>query len=229
MDNGKNPKPDQSDLEPFLVLGIEKGATYESIQKARDKKLTEVGDDLIARAKIEAAYDSLLMVSLKARQLGEVSSEAITASRKEDFKKTIPLNEKNSLFNQSWTFKFPRFGSSTPSFFPKLELPAREGLTIRIALGILALVLLLVAPISSISTILSLSTIALLISQVRRGRPLFSSFVWSFILLAIGVVIGSIFVGANASLPLHSDSLAKENIQAVPAVVLLWLGTLLLD
>ena len=66
------------------ILGVNKGASFEDIQKARDEKVKEAGDDLIAKAKIESSYDQLLMGSLKARQSGSISFEAQNASLKEN-------------------------------------------------------------------------------------------------------------------------------------------------
>lgn len=65
--------------DPYESLGIEPGSSFEQIQAARDKRLLEVGDDSIARAKIESSYDSLLMSSLKERQQGNVSNEAVNS------------------------------------------------------------------------------------------------------------------------------------------------------
>ena len=79
--NQNNNKPEKT---PFEVLGVNEGASFEDIQKARDKKVKEAGDDLIAKAKIESSYDQLLMGSLKARQSGSISFEAQNASLKEN-------------------------------------------------------------------------------------------------------------------------------------------------
>ena len=68
----------------FSKLGLEPGATYEQIKEARDRKTLEAGDDLILKAQIESSYDSLLMSSLKERQLGKLSTEAYSASQKEE-------------------------------------------------------------------------------------------------------------------------------------------------
>ncbi len=48
-----------------------------------DLKVKEAGEDLILKAKIESSFDQLLMGSLKARQSGNVSYEAVSASKKE--------------------------------------------------------------------------------------------------------------------------------------------------
>ena len=83
MDPGTNSQSNSNSQDPYLILGLNEGSSFDAIQEARDKKLIEAGEDQITKAKIEAAYDSLLMVSLKSRQLGNASNEAITASKKE--------------------------------------------------------------------------------------------------------------------------------------------------
>ena len=89
MDPGTNSQSNSNSQDPYLILGINEGASFDVIQEARDKKLLEAGEELITRAKVEAAYDSLLMVSLKSRQLGNASNEAITASKKENKEKKV--------------------------------------------------------------------------------------------------------------------------------------------
>ena len=61
-----NQNSDKPEKTPFEVLGVNQGASFEDIQRARDEKVKEAGDDLIAKAKIESSYDQLLMGSLKA-------------------------------------------------------------------------------------------------------------------------------------------------------------------
>ena len=78
-----NSSKNNNEKSPYEILGVEKGAAFEDIQKARDIKVKEAGEDLILKAKIESSFDQLLMVSLKARQSGNVSYEAVSASKKE--------------------------------------------------------------------------------------------------------------------------------------------------
>ena len=81
MDSNKSKNnPDKS---PYEILGINEGADFEDIQKARDIKVKEAGEDMILKARIESSFDQLLMGSLKARQSGNVSFEAQNASQKE--------------------------------------------------------------------------------------------------------------------------------------------------
>ena len=79
--NQNNNKPEKT---PFEILGVNEGASFEDIQRARDEKVREAGDDLIAKAKIESSYDQLLMVSLKARQSGSMSCLLYTSPSPRD-------------------------------------------------------------------------------------------------------------------------------------------------
>ena len=74
---------DRLKLRAAEKLSVEEGAAFEDIQRARDLKVKEAGEDLILKAKIESSFDQLLMGSLKARQSGNVSYEAVSASKKE--------------------------------------------------------------------------------------------------------------------------------------------------
>ena len=80
--DSKNSK-NNNEKTPYEVLGVDEGASFEDIQRARDIKVKEAGEDLILKAKIESSFDKLLMGSLKARQSGNVSSAAESASQKE--------------------------------------------------------------------------------------------------------------------------------------------------
>ena len=229
MDTGTNTQPNSNSQDPYLLLGLKLGASFDEIQKARDKKLIEAGDDQILKAKIEAAYDSLLMTSLKSRQLGNASNEAINASKKENVVKQAGETGPSALLTRLRKNSLPVNNVSGSGFLPRFDLPSGQHLTIRIALGILALLLVLIIPADSIELILSLSTIGLLISQVRRGRTLISSILWSVILLSIGLLFGNLLLGSAHSFVDHTNTFPSERLEAIPAIVLLWLGTLFLS
>ena len=135
MDPATNSQSNSNSQDPYSILGINEGTSFDAIQEARDKKLKEVGDDQINKAKIEAAYDSLLMVSLKSRQLGNASNEAITASKKENEAKKVGDIGPGSLLTRLKNFNLPKYEASTSNFLPSLELPSGQELNIRISLG----------------------------------------------------------------------------------------------
>ena len=229
MNPGSNSQSNSNSQDPYLILGVKEGASFDAIQEARDKKLIEVGDDQITKAKIEAAYDSLLMVSLKSRQLGNASNEAINASKKENEAKKVGDMAPGSLITRLKNLNLPKYEASTSSFLPSLELPSGQELNIRISLGLLAFLLVLIVPSESVELILSVSTIGLFISQSRRGRPFFSSILWCILLLSIGLLSGALFLGGAQSFIDNSGSLSTDKFEAIPAVLLLWLGVIFID
>ena len=66
--------------DPYVRLGLSQDATFEQVQAAKARCIAEVDGDDQARARVEAAYDSVLMASLRDRQQGQVSPAAATAS-----------------------------------------------------------------------------------------------------------------------------------------------------
>ena len=76
------------------------------MQEAKRARLRKRAKILMARSRVEVAYDAILMDRLKERQQGRVSSSARTASQRETI--TPPVNR-------------PQL-SSLPSL-PKLPLP----------------------------------------------------------------------------------------------------------
>jgi len=229
MAPGTNSQSNSNSQDPYLILGLNEGATFDAIQEARDKQLMKAGDDQITKAKIEAAYDSLLMVSLKSRQLGNASNEAINASKKENEAKKIGESGPGSLLTRLKNLNLPKYETSTSNFLPNLELPSGQELNIRIALGILAFLLVLIVPSESVELILSLSTIGLFISQTRRGRPFFSSILCCILLLSVGLLSGALLLGGAQSFIDNSGSLSSDKLEAIPTVFLIWLGVLFLD
>ncbi len=229
MDLDTNSQSNSNSQDPYLILGLNDGATFEDIQEARDKKIAKAGDDPIIKAKIEAAYDSLLMVSLKSRQLGNASNEAINASKKENEAKNVVKSGPASTIDRFKNLNLFKSDASTSNFFPSLELPTGQELNIRLSLGILAFLLVLIVPSESVELILSLSTIGLFISQARRGRPFFPSILWCILLLVVGLFSGELFLGGAQSFIDNAESLSSDKIEAIPAVILIWLGVLFLD
>ena len=227
LDTNSQSNPNSQD--PYLILGLTEGATFDAIQEAREKKLVNAGDDQIAKAKIEAAYDSLLMVSLKSRQLGNASNEAINASNKENEVKKAAETVTGSLLTRLKNLNFPKNEASKSNFLPRLELPSGQELSIRISLGILAFLLVLIVPSESVELILSLSTIGLFISQARRGRPFFPSILCCILLLSVGLLSGALLLGGAQSFIDNAGSLSSDKLEAIPAVFLLWLGVLFFD
>ena len=84
-------------------------------------------------------------------------------------------------------------------------------------------------PSGSVELILALSTIGLFISQLRRGRPFFSSIVCCILCLSLGLLSGALLLGGAQSIIDNAGSLSSDKLEAIPAVFLIWLGVLFLD
>ncbi len=214
--------------DPYKNLGLNPGASFDDVQKAKERRLTEVGEDPLAKAKIEASYDALLMMSLKERQLGKVSNAAVNASKKEDTFLKSRVEDSNSFLARLKGINIFNNDQSNNGFVPDLSLPVGQGLTIRLALGLLALLLTLSSPKESLQIILSLSTLSLFISQVRRGRKPIPSLGWSIALLSIGLLIGGLLIAGMSDISISAIPLTKDHFEALPAIVLVWLGVLFL-
>ncbi len=225
MATEKDPSSNIDSQDHYIRLGLKPGSSFDDVQKARDKLLEEAGDDPLVKAKIEASYDALLMGSLKARQLGTVSNEAATASKREDLGKSQKLGVFSSFV--------PRFLVSNPSSKqvdnnPIFSFPEQQPLLLRTSFGILAVVLLLTSPDQSVELILSLSTISLFVIQIRNGRRLLNALGWSVVILSIGLIIGNLLTSTTTVMPITTSSFSVDKLQALPAVVLLWIAAIFL-
>jgi hypothetical protein len=173
---------------------------------------------------VEAAYDAVLMDRLKERQQGKVSTAARSASAKEQHQATpppprlpLPAMPKVAL---------PRVSSasfSAPSF------SLSEGQDRWIALGgsVLLVALLLLLPTPPAELLLAMATALCVVCLQRRRRRFLAAVGWGFGLLSLGLVLGGVLVSlAPAELPLGLP-LDRLQVQSIPALVLLLLGSLL--
>jgi len=220
--NSKN----NNEKTPYEVLGVDEGASFEDIQKARDIKVKEAGEDLILKAKIESSFDKLLMGSLKARQSGNVSLAAESASQKEKQVNQL-LNNNFPLLSKIKNFK-SNDNNSNKNTFPKISIPSFDNFLIKLSFGILFLILLLISPDSNNRLLLSISTIILTYIQIRSGKRFISSLGWSVTLLSIGLIFGGLFETNSFIQELSNNSLSIEKIQSIPAIIILWIGVICL-
>ena len=225
-DPGSNP----SAGDPYGRLGLSAGASFEAVQSARQRCLNEAGDDPQERARVEAAYDAVLMARLRNRQDGEVSQAAASASEREQIKgvesPAVSLPGVGVL--QRFRSNLPDPAQSLSGLAPQWSLVEGQGLVVRLVGGSLALLFLIFSPGSS-QLVLSLGVIGSFLSHVRRGRRALPALGWSFMTLLVGLLLGALFTAllpAEAGLPL---AVQQDQLQALPAVLLLWLGSLFLS
>ncbi len=217
--------PDQNaDQTPYQRLGLEPDASFDAVQAARQAGLDQAGDDPMARSRVEAAYDAVLMDRLKERQQGRVSTAARTASAKEQLtaappppRLPLPALPRVAL---------PRVSAPNISA-PSLELV--EGQDRWLALGGygLLLLLLLLLPTPPAELVLALATGLCVVFLQRRRRRFLAAVGWGFALLSLGLVLGGLLIAsAPTSLPLGLP-LTLPQVQSLPALLLLLLGALL--
>ncbi len=224
MDSNKN--KNNPDKTPYEILGVNEGADFEDIQKARDLKVKEAGEDLLLKAKIESSFDQLLMGSLKARQSGNVSFEAQNASKKEKqinklINNDFPLLSKIKNLNNNGN-------KSNEYSLPKITPPSFDNLSIKLSVGLLFLIILLISPDSYNRLLLSISTLILTYIQIKSGKKFISSLGWSVTFLSIGLIFGGLFETNSFIQEISNNSLSIQKIQSLPAMIILWIGVIFL-
>ena len=224
MDSNKS--KNNPDKTPYEILGVNEGANFEDIQKARDIKVKEAGDDLLLRARIESSFDKLLMDSLKARQSGNVSFEAQNASKNEkQINKVInndfPLLSKIKNLNKN-------VNKSKEYSLPKITSPSFDNLLTKLSVGLLFLIFLLISPDSYNRLLLSISTLILTYIQIKSGKRFISSLGWSVTFLSIGLIFGGLFETNSFIQEISNNSLSIQKIQSIPAIIILWIGVIFL-
>lgn len=212
--------------DPYQRLGVEPDASFDAVQSAKAARLEEVGDDPLARSRVEAAYDAVLMNRLKERQQGKVSSAARTASQREQ---ATPPPSRPLLQALPSLPQLPpgRLTPPTPRL-PSLGLAEGRERWFPLAAHGALLVLLLALPQPPSQLLLALGTAATVLNLQRRRGGFGSSVLVALLLLIGGVSIGALLlIGFQGSLPLLSF-LNAEQVLAVPALLLLLVGALLL-
>ena len=216
--------------DPYTRLGLSQDATFEQVQAAKARCIAEVDGDDQARARVEAAYDAVLMARLRGRQQGQVSPAAATASQREEgvgsASLTGPSFPGTSVLQKLRT-NLPDPSQSLASLTPQWSLVEGQGRLVRVIAGIVGLGLLLVS-VASVQLVLALACIGVFLSQVRRGRRPLASLGWTLLALLVGLVVGSLFTTALSPTALQQLSITSAQIQALPAAVLLFLAALFL-
>jgi hypothetical protein len=216
--------------DPYTRLGLSQDATFEQVQAAKARCIAEVDGDDQARARVEAAYDAVLMARLRGRQQGQVSPAAATASQREERVGSAPLTGPSfpgTSVLQKIRTNLPDPSQSLASLTPQWSLVEGQGRIVRIIAGVVGLALLVVS-VASVQLVLALACIGVFLSQVRRGRRPLASLGWTLLTLLVGLVVGSLFTTALSPTALQQLSITPAQIQALPAAVLLWLAALLL-
>ena len=204
--------------DPYARLGLAPGASFDEVQAARSRCLAETDNDPQAKARVEAAYDAVLMA-------GQVSAAAATASQKEESSASASPSLPGVSVLQR--LRLPQVTPSMAGMAPSWSLVEGQGLVVRLVAGVAALLLLLFSP-GAGQLVLALGLIGCFLSQVRRGRRPLPSLGWSLLVLGLGLVVGSVLTVSLSSTAFSQLNLSLEQVQAIPAALLLWLAALLL-
>ena len=230
-----NQGPDQPNQaadasDPYQRLGVAPDASFDTVQEAKLARLEEVGDDPMARSRIEAAYDAVLMDRLKERQQGRVSSAARTASQREQASPPPSRPALSALpsLPQLPPSRIPR--PSLPSFsLPRLQLASGRELWFPLAADGALLLLLFVVPGAAPELLAALATGVTLLNLQRRTGRFLASVGWCFALLCVGLVFGGLLVSGLGASFAAGLPMSPLQIQSLPAILLLLLGALLID
>ena len=218
--------PDSSSDDPFERLGLSRDAGFDQVQAAKVRCLDEASGDDQARARIEAAYDAVLMARLRDRQQGQVSAAAATASEREASAGSMPsLPAQAPMTGVFATLrnKLPDPSQSLSGLKLDWALVEGQGRSVRIIAGIIGVALLVLSA-SSIQLVLALATIGAFLSQIRRGRRPLASLGWTLLVLSIGLAAGSLLNLALSPTAIEQLGLNPLQIQALPAGLLLMLS-----
>jgi hypothetical protein len=211
--------------DPYSLLGIAPESGFDDVQAARQAKLEEVGDDPMARSRVESAYDAILMDRLKERQQGRVSSAARSASQKE----TPPSPTRTALTQlpQLPSLPLPRLGGGAKPG-PPLSVSlatGRERWFPLIAHGTL-LVVMLVLPGAAPDSLLALGALATVVNLVRRNGRFFPAVGWTILLLAAGLGLSLALLSAVAFPAGPALLIQPAQLQGALALLVLLLGAL---
>jgi hypothetical protein len=212
--------------DPYERLGIEPDASFDAVQAARAARLAAVGDDPIARSRIEAAYDAVLMDRLKERQQGKVSSAARSASQREQAQ---PAPNRPALPSIPSLPQLPAVRISAPTAqLPNLALADGRERWFPLATHGALLVLLLAVPSLPADLLLALATAATVLNLQRRHGRFLAAVGWSVALLVVGLLLGHLLLVALAPALPPALPLSPFQLEGIPALVLLLLGALLI-
>ncbi|MFM7362882.1 MAG: CPP1-like family protein [Cyanobium sp.] len=210
--------------DPYASLGVPPEASFDAVQEARQARLDEVGDDPLARSRVEAAYDAVLMDRLKERQQGRVSTAARSASQREQ---QAPPAGRPALPALPQLPALPAMRASTASIaLPGLALATGREFWFPLA-SIGSLLVLSLLPGADARLLLALASIATLLNLQRRLGRFPRAVLFTLLLLVTGLLLGggllALVAGQGLALPI-----GPLQLESLPALLLLLLGALLI-
>ncbi|MXY63520.1 MAG: hypothetical protein F4Y87_08985 [Synechococcus sp. SB0665_bin_28] len=181
---------------PYVRLGVTDDASFDAVQEAKAEKLAACGDDLQAKARIEADYDAVLLDRLKQRQAGKISQGAVSASQQEA-KAASPLKQlKLPALPQLPMGRSisPRSRPTLSMEWPRFGLAEGQQLWLPLLIhgGLLAWIALFSPRASTLSLILAMGTGITILNLLWRHGRFFKAAFWGFTGLAVGLGMGAL-------------------------------------
>lgn len=201
-----------SEQSPYDQLGVTEEASFDEIQSARNRLVALYPDDNQQVARIEAAYDAVLMHRLKLRQEGRIKvperirfPERTTPPPTEPAK--LPVNRL-----PEWMQKLLDRPSAQDVLWPGLVGVGLGAVTLLVPSGVVGLQFILLG--STASCIYFLNR-----KEGRFGR----SFFLAIATLILGLLLGSIAAMALESARLVSGAGLEAAIATLGALIIHWL------
>ena len=170
------------------------------------------------------------MGRLRDRQGGQISKAAASASAREDnFSEPSSVQASSPSVGvlQRFRSSLPDASQSFKTLAPEWSPVEGQGLIVRLVAGS-ALLLLLIFSVNSGQLVLSLAALCCFISNSRRGKRPLPAVGWSLLPLLLGVVLGGIINAVLSNTLASPIPLTPDQVQSLPALLLMWLVSLVL-
>ena len=202
-----------SELNPYEQLGVSEDASFEEIQKAKQKLKNEYGNNPQLLESVEVAYDAIIMQRLRLRQEGKIKvPEQIRFPEKTVEKKKVAVisNPQNNLNVSSWFNNLiePTYG--------------KELLINSIIFLILIVVSILNNDSETLPLLLTIGVGTGFAVLYRKQKAFWRSVGITFIAFIVGIVSANIIFSLSMNAGL-SFSFSAEQFASLFTFCLLWL------
>ncbi|NEQ47118.1 MAG: hypothetical protein F6K00_27690 [Leptolyngbya sp. SIOISBB] len=201
-----------SDQNYYDTLGLDENASFEEIQEAKERLVTECEDDRKQKEAIESAYDAILMERLRLRQEGKIKVPDRIRFAEEVPEKPPAQSMASDISRPAWMESF-------------LDTPDRNDVLVPAGIfGSLAIVSL-AGPSLALALGVGVAIYFLNRKEYRFWRALLLTIVGLVVGLALGILIGEAFGPQAAAMSGASADLVTQRVAAMVTMVILWLVT----
>ena len=201
-----------SDQNYYDTLGLDEDASFEEIQEAKERLVTECEDDRKQKEAVEAAYDAILMERLRLRQEGKIKVPDRIRFAEEAPEKPPAQSISRDLSRPAWLENF-------------LDTPDRNDVLVPAGIfGILAVVSL-AGPSLALALGVGVAIYFLNRKEYRFWRALLLTVLGLVVGLTVGILIGQALGPQAAAMSGASADLVTQRVAAMVTMVVLWLVT----